>query len=379
VRTLLGYTLWLIFLGVVLLSPPTASLAVLPLTLLAIGVLVKPPEVLEVRRTFDKAEVGVGNEVEEIIEVLTGEGVGFIVLRSPLPVGLMGERETFILFKGPEGKKFTVRRRVRANSPGRIEVPECEVLSVNPLFARFSWFVEGSAVLTVAPGRIRRKVRLKARKKIKPYSILGAPTTEFREVREYRPGDPLKAVNWKATARLGRTLVNEFEREGGTTVILVLDVETMERAPAEVLEVVSSLVGYFASREYAVGLYLLGLGKLLAPTTGERALRAVLSEVLNAWNVPPRRGTSEVATVKSLSAKYSAKTVLITSLREGNFGEALKIVAGRGTVVNIPPREPLEMLESLCIASMMSGMVRTVNWGRVSPSKVIAIVGGEVS
>jgi len=46
---------------------------------------------------------------------------------------------------------------------------------------------------------------------------------EVRELRDRAPGDPLKQVAWKASARRGRLLVREMERDEGDVVWLVLD------------------------------------------------------------------------------------------------------------------------------------------------------------
>lgn len=46
--------------------------------------------------------------------------------------------------------------------------------------------------------------------------------TNVLEVREYVPGDEFRRIDWKATARLSRLAVKEFEREMGRDVILSL-------------------------------------------------------------------------------------------------------------------------------------------------------------
>lgn len=46
---------------------------------------------------------------------------------------------------------------------------------------------------------------------------------ELRELREHRPGDPLKRVAWKASARRGQLMVREYEREERDVVWLLLD------------------------------------------------------------------------------------------------------------------------------------------------------------
>jgi uncharacterized protein (DUF58 family) len=47
---------------------------------------------------------------------------------------------------------------------------------------------------------------------------------ELHEIRELQPGDPFKSIAWKASARAGKLLVREVEREVQDTLHLVLDV-----------------------------------------------------------------------------------------------------------------------------------------------------------
>ena len=48
--------------------------------------------------------------------------------------------------------------------------------------------------------------------------------TELHEIREHRPGDSFKTIAWKASARSGKLLVREVEREVQDTLQIVLDV-----------------------------------------------------------------------------------------------------------------------------------------------------------
>ncbi len=52
---------------------------------------------------------------------------------------------------------------------------------------------------------------------------LGGPGLEFFGVRDYYPGDPQRYLNWKATARRDRPIINEFEQERVVDVIILLD------------------------------------------------------------------------------------------------------------------------------------------------------------
>jgi len=47
--------------------------------------------------------------------------------------------------------------------------------------------------------------------------------TEFYELRLYNPGDELQRINWKASARTGRLVTNEYESEHVTDVLIIVD------------------------------------------------------------------------------------------------------------------------------------------------------------
>ncbi|MEA3191529.1 MAG: hypothetical protein QOD77_2111 [Thermoplasmata archaeon] len=57
----------------------------------------------------------------------------------------------------------------------------------------------------------------------------GTATSDFRDIRRYQRGDPMKAINWKATARRGEVghtmqlLVNEYEHEARKQAWIFLD------------------------------------------------------------------------------------------------------------------------------------------------------------
>ena len=47
--------------------------------------------------------------------------------------------------------------------------------------------------------------------------------SNFYNLREYVPGDPMRKVNWKAFARSGKMMVNDFERDAVSDIILIID------------------------------------------------------------------------------------------------------------------------------------------------------------
>ncbi|MDN5358212.1 MAG: hypothetical protein PWP76_55 [Candidatus Diapherotrites archaeon] len=76
------------------------------------------------------------------------------------------------------------------------------------------------------------RVTVLRRLKMRPYALrYGAhtvrerrgPGTEFLELREYRPGDPFKSIEWKALARTGKLYTKEMHFEATPDYIIYLD------------------------------------------------------------------------------------------------------------------------------------------------------------
>jgi uncharacterized protein (DUF58 family) len=118
---------------------------------------------------------------------------------------------------------------------------------------------------------------------------LAVDPTALRGMRPYRPGDPMRAVNWRATARTGALHTNEFDPASLAAVRVLLDVGSLyrpwEAIQQELMEllcvVAASLASACAERGYAVGFASnaagAGEGRVpdLEPATG------ALSEVLD--------------------------------------------------------------------------------------------------
>jgi uncharacterized protein (DUF58 family) len=92
---------------------------------------------------------------------------------------------------------------------------------------------------------------------------------ELRELREHRPGDPLKRVAWKASARRGKLMVRDYEREERDVVWILLDasVELWAGRPGHAaLDLAIDEVAAVAHRHLArgdrVGLGVLGSRRL---------------------------------------------------------------------------------------------------------------------
>ncbi|MBE9028872.1 DUF58 domain-containing protein [filamentous cyanobacterium LEGE 11480] len=105
--------------------------------------------------------------------------------------------------------------------------------------------------------------------------------TEFAELRDYNPGDDLRLIDWKATARRDRPLVRVLEPEQEQTLIILLDRGRLMTAQ------VQGLSRFDWGLNATLALALAGLNR------GDKVGVAVFDRAIHTW-IPPQRGQSHL-------------------------------------------------------------------------------------
>ena len=137
---------------------------------------------------------------------------------------------------------------------------------------------------------------LEARPVGRPVRIAGA-STEFERVREYLPDDEFRRINWKATARRGQPMVNQYEAERSQNLVVLLDAGRAMAALAEPLPLTkldhalnaALLLAYVASQRgdrVALLAYTDQVRVFVPPQHGRRALLATVQALYNVSSEP---------------------------------------------------------------------------------------------
>ena len=158
-----------------------------------------------------------------------GAAVGRLRLRQPAPpdVSLV-----------PEEADGRLEARVLASRRGRHLLPPVAVRTEGRLgLARWSHRLGGEQELLTYPDlhaarRLATAVRQgrfadQGRLDRGPLGL----GTDFESVRDYVPGDDVRQVNWRATARLGRPMSNQYRVEQDRDVLCVVDCGRLMAAP----------------------------------------------------------------------------------------------------------------------------------------------------
>jgi len=180
---------------------------------------------------------------------------------------------------------------------------------------------------------------------------------EFADIREYQPGDELRRIEWKATARLGRLMIKEFDAEGTATIVIVLDASgTMaygavgERKLDYAARTVAYLTRYLQRRRDYVGFVLFdGRSHVVLPVSPpDQAMPRIyrLLGCMRAGGAVDKRGLGKVLldSIPALGLKENALFILISDL-EGDIGDLpdalARLRAMKHEVVVISPLTPL--------------------------------------
>ncbi|MDH5433300.1 MAG: DUF58 domain-containing protein [Gammaproteobacteria bacterium] len=140
---------------------------------------------------------------------------------------------------------------------------------------------------------------------------------EFHQLREYRQGDTLRQIDWRASSRTGKMISKEYQQERDQNVIFLLDSGRRMRTKDgmlshfdQALNAVLLLSSIALRQGDAVGLSIFG-GKdlFLLPQKGPSAINAMLNQVYDLQ--PTNRASDLVTAVGNLTAQFKKRSLVI--------------------------------------------------------------------
>jgi uncharacterized protein (DUF58 family) len=175
--------------------------------------------------------------------------------------------------------------------------------------------------------------------------------TDFKQLNEYQPGDPVRHIDWRASQRLNKPVVRQFQDERDQRVLLLLDCGRRMRADDrdtqrplahfdQVLNAVL-LLAYVALRhgDYFGAMtfgHAPGEGRAIAPARGIATLQRIMSEL---YALRPSLEQSDyLVAARDLMNRLQKRAliVVVTNFRdedEGDLRDALRLLRTRHLVL----------------------------------------------
>ena len=130
------------------------------------------------------------------------------------------------------------------------------------------------------------------------HSVFKGRGLEFSDVREYQPGDDVRAIDWNVTARRGHLFLKEYVEERELTALLIVDLSaskefgTGEKSNATIASEIAAILAFAAAgNNDRVGLLLVTdhVELFVPPDSGRRHVMRLVLELLSFR--PSGRGT----------------------------------------------------------------------------------------
>jgi uncharacterized protein (DUF58 family) len=339
---------------------------------------------------IDRVEVIDGDEVYLKVKLENqGPDLMSAEVRMELPEGLH-------LVDGHLVLPLSIRSGGQAHLGWRVRVERQGRFAFNPLVVRVNdaFHLYERSLRVPLPGSIRASPFVEHLSKVsmrpsmlRPFSgnmrsSMAGPGSEFYCLREYQPGDQLRYINWKASARRDVIITNDPEEERNGDLVILLDLQQAEGDIRDrSIQAAASLSEFWLRERNRMGMIILaeyvdhvpmGMGRRQLFMVNERLMgirngtrRAPLSAE-KVWKryfpmkalvvvISPLAETATSLTVKRL-VREGARILLLCPYKERTFDDRLEDLADR--LVKMRKEDLLFDLMDFC---------RVVEWDIESP------------
>ncbi len=200
-----------------------------------------------------------------------------------------------------------------------------------------------------------RRLHLRARRAVRTllggeyHSVFKGSGLIFDEVREYRPGDDVRTIDWNVTARTGEPFVKRFIEERELTVFLLADVSASLQfsSSARTLRVVAAEIAALiafsaASNNDRVGLIAFSgqIERHVPPLKGTRHVLRVLRDIL--FLEPQHPGTQLRLGLEWLNQvqRRRAIVVLLSDFHDVGYETAFQWAGRRHDLIAVRLTDP---------------------------------------
>ena len=174
------------------------------------------------------------------------------------------------------------------------------------------------------------------------HSVFKGQGIEFSEIRDYRPGDDVRAIDWKVTARLNHPYIKEFIEERDLQVYFVIDMSGSGSFGNNIskkqkgLELAASLMFAALRNNDKVGAFLFTdkIEKFIPARKGRKHILKVLSTLVRFLPKSVKTDLANILAQISKIVKRRSIIFIISDFYDGKeFFKPLKILRNKHDVI----------------------------------------------
>ena len=294
-----------------------------------------------------------------------GSAISFLEISDRLPDRVeLEEGSNYILTSLKKDESITIQYMINCPIRGYYKIGPTH-LRVTDCFGFFykEKIIDNKKMLSVIPSiDDLGDIKPKSRSGIYPGFVHGKHSgigTEFYGLREYTTTDTFKNINWKAFARWNKPMVNEYELESITSVIIILDsrinqnIGSVKNNPLEFnIKAAASIASHFLKKRDQVGLIIYGKsnGKIhwIYPESGKKQLDKIITALIE--TEPDGEFTLDSMTRQAIMHLIPRKglIILLSSLEDDeSIPRAIENIRARGYNLIVISPSPYDIEYSL--------------------------------
>ncbi len=176
-------------------------------------------------------------------------------------------------------------------------------------------------------------------------SVFRGSGIEFEEVREYSPGDDVKSIDWKVSARLGKPFIKLYKEERESIVMLLIDMSaslkfgTFSDLKLEKAAEVASVLAFSAikNNDKAGAIFFTDkVEKYIPPKKGSAHVWRLIKEI---FTFQPEGKSTNISSALDYFAKVTKKSslcfIISDFLDRGHYIKNLKTARYKHEIIGV--------------------------------------------
>jgi uncharacterized protein (DUF58 family) len=182
------------------------------------------------------------------------------------------------------------------------------------------------------------------------HSIFKGQGIEFSEIRDYRPGDDIRAIDWKVTARFNHPFIKEFIEERDLRVYFAFDFSAsgsfgnLIEKRRKAIELTATLMFSALRNNDNVGLFIFtdGVEKYIPARKGRRHVLKLISSLVTHNQKSKQTDLNNSLAFISNVIKKRSILFIISDFYSDDFKKPLSILKNRHDVIAIKVNDDRE-------------------------------------
>lgn len=183
-------------------------------------------------------------------------------------------------------------------------------------------------------------------------SVFRGRGIEFAEVREYHPGDDIRAIDWNVTARMGHPYIKKYTEERELVVMLLFDASSsvnfgsVSQTKGEIATEICALLAFSAIRNNdKVGLvnFTDHVELFVPPRKGRKHVLRLIRELLYFKPAHAQTDIGKVLEYVNRVIRRRSVVFLISDFMDDGYYKPLKIASKKHDLIAIKITDPREL------------------------------------